>query len=50
MNINVGSFKCPKCGYKDMFYFEKWTSIDKVENNTIKKKWIFYKEEKKSFI
>jgi len=49
MNINVGCFKCPKCGYKDMFNFKKWTSIDKVENNTIKKKWIFYEEEKKKF-
>ena len=50
MNINVGSFKCPKCGYKDMFYFEKWTSIDKVENNTIKKNGYFIKKKKKSFI
>jgi len=49
MNINVGCFKCPKCGYKDMFNFKKWTYIDKVENNTIKKKWIFYKEEEKKF-
>ena len=47
MNINVGSFKCPKCGNKDLFDFKNWTSIDKVENNAIKKKWIFYKEEKK---
>ena len=47
MNINVGSFKCPKCGNKDLFAFKNWTSIDKVESNTIKKKWIFYKEEKK---
>ena len=50
MNINVGSFKCPKCGNKDLFDFKNWTSIDKVENNAIKKKWIFYKEEKKSVI
>ena len=30
-----------------MFDFKKWTSIDKVEYNTIKKKWIFYEEEEK---
>ena len=44
MNINVGSFKCPKCGNKDLFDFKNWTSIDKVESNTIKKKWIFYNQ------
>ena len=49
MNINVGSFKCPKCGNKDLFDFKNWTSIDKVESNTIKKKWIFYNQEEKKW-
>ena len=49
MNINVGSFKCPKCGNKDLFDFKNWTSIDKVESNTIKKKWIFYKQGEKKW-
>ena len=49
MNINVGSFKCPKCGNKDLFAFKNWTSIDKVESNTIKKKWIFYNQEEKKW-
>ena len=50
MNINVGSFKCPKCGNKDLFAFKNWTSIDKVESNTIKKKWIFYNQDEKKCI
>ena len=50
MNINVGSFKCPKCGNKDLFDFKNWTSIDKVESNTIKKKWIFYNQVEKKCI
>ena len=50
MNINVGSFKCPKCGNKDLFDFKNWTSIDKVESNTIKKKWIFYNQEEKEWL
>ena len=48
-NINVGSFKCPKCGNKDLFDFKNWTSIDKVESNTIKKKWIFYNQDEKKW-
>ena len=50
MNINVGSFKCPKCGNKDLFDFKNWTSIDKVENNAIKKNGYFIKKKKKSII
>ena len=50
MKINVGSFKCPKCGNKDLFDFKNWTSIDKVESNTIKKKWIFYNQVEKKCI
>ena len=48
MNINVGSFKCPKCGNKDLFDFKNWTSIDKVESNTIKKNGYFITRMKKS--
>ena len=49
MNINVGSFKCPKCGNKDLFSFKKWTSADKFQSDAITKKWIFYSEPENEF-
>ena len=43
MNYNSGEFSCPQCGIKELDDCKIWLSKIEYENNSEKKKWIFYK-------
>lgn len=43
MNYNSGEFYCPQCGNKELNGCKIWLSKIEYENNSEKKKWLFYK-------